>query len=87
MGDDVGVRARELAKSYGSKEAVRRISLEVRLRALYGFLGPNGAGKPTTIGIPTSIVHPSRGVAQVAGVDVIENALGTERLKRLDWEL
>lgn len=42
--NDLAIKARDLAKSYGSKEAVRGVSLEAPRSVLYGFLGPNGAG-------------------------------------------
>lgn len=38
-------------KSYGSKEVLKGLSLEVEEGEIYGFLGPNGAGKSTTIKI------------------------------------
>lgn len=48
-------------------EAVKGISFEVEEGELLAFIGPNGAGKSTTIKMLTGILHPSSGVARVAG--------------------
>jgi ABC-2 type transport system ATP-binding protein len=77
--DGIMVKARDLAKSYGPKEAVRGVSLEVEQGTLYGFLGPNGAGKTTSIRMLTGLVRPSRGEAEVAGVNVVKNPLEAKR--------
>lgn len=64
-----------LGKTYQSRsgpiEAIRDLDIEVRRGELYGILGPNGAGKSTTIGILTTLILPTSGSAQVAGMDVI----------------
>ena len=78
MGDEIAVGCVDLAKKYGSKEAVRGVGLEVRRGALYGFLGPNGAGKTTTIKMLTGMVRPSSGSAEVAGVDVVRDPLAAK---------
>jgi ABC-2 type transport system ATP-binding protein len=46
--NDIAVKVRDLAKSYGSREAARGVSLEAPRGISYGLLGPNG-GKTTTI--------------------------------------
>jgi ABC-2 type transport system ATP-binding protein len=64
------VRASGLGKRYGQIEAVRGIDLEVRSGEIFGFLGPNGAGKSTTISMLCTLVRPTSGRAEVAGIDV-----------------
>jgi len=66
------VIARGLTKSYGAKQAVRGIDLEVPPGMLYGFLGPNGAGKTTTIKMLTGLLRPSSGEVQIAGCDMLK---------------
>jgi ABC-2 type transport system ATP-binding protein len=59
-----------LVKTYGDIEAVRGIDLAVDQGEVFGFLGPNGAGKTTTISILCTLLRPTAGTAQVAGIDV-----------------
>ena len=73
------VKAENLTKSYGSKEAVRGVDLEVERGTLYGFLGPNGAGKTTCIRMLTGLIRPSDGTVEVAGLDVTKRPLEVKR--------
>ena len=67
------IHVRDLVKTYGKVEAVRGIDLEVGSGEIFGFLGPNGAGKSTTISILCTLIRPTSGVAQVAGIDVLHD--------------
>lgn len=59
-----------LSRSYGTLEAVKNISFEVRQGEVLGFLGPNGAGKTTTMQMLTGNLAPSQGRITVAGHDL-----------------
>jgi ABC-2 type transport system ATP-binding protein len=50
--------------------AVDGVTFSVEQGEVFGLLGPNGAGKTTTIGILTTRVRPTAGVARVGGIDV-----------------
>ena len=67
------IHVRDLVKTYGKVEAVRGIDLEVGSGEIFGFPGPNGAGKSTTISILCTLIRPTSGVAQVAGIDVLHD--------------
>ncbi len=54
--------------------AVDDISFEVKQGELFGLLGPNGAGKTTTVKMLATLLIPSAGFANVAGVDVVKHA-------------
>jgi ABC-2 type transport system ATP-binding protein len=56
-----------LRKQFGSKVAVRGLSLQVRRGEIFGFLGPNGAGKSTSIKMLLGLVKPTSGTAQILG--------------------
>jgi lipooligosaccharide transport system ATP-binding protein len=69
---EAAIVARDLAKTYGTLEAVRGVSFEVAPGEVVGFLGPNGAGKTTTVRMISCFLPPSSGTARVFGVDVRE---------------
>ncbi|HEY2542618.1 MAG TPA: ABC transporter ATP-binding protein [Gaiellaceae bacterium] len=58
---------RNLAKRYGSVQALKGIDLEVEEGELVGLLGPNGAGKSTLVKIAVGLVRPTAGEAHIAG--------------------
>jgi len=64
------VVVKELVKRFGDFVAVDHISFEAKKGEIFGFLGPNGAGKSTTIRMLCGLLHPTSGVAMVAGTDV-----------------
>ncbi|MBA2284547.1 MAG: ABC transporter ATP-binding protein [Ktedonobacteraceae bacterium] len=66
------IEARDLRRTFGTKEAVAGISFSVRRGEIFGLLGPNGAGKTTTIRMLTGQIDPSGGSASVAGCDVVK---------------
>ena len=53
--------------------AVDGIDLEVARGEFFGLLGPNGAGKSTTIGMLTTRVIPTKGRAEINGIDVVKH--------------
>jgi ABC-2 type transport system ATP-binding protein len=58
-----------LAKTYGTFQAVKPLTLTVRRGEVFGFLGPNGAGKTTTIRMMMGILVPSAGRVRIDGLD------------------
>src|SRR5882757_5338952 len=50
--------------------ALDGLSLEVQPGEIFGLLGPNGAGKSTTVGVLTTRVRPTSGVAWIGEHDV-----------------
>lgn len=65
--DAIAIGARDLSKTFGDFEAVKRINLEVKYGEVYGLLGANGAGKTTTIKMLCGLVEPTSGEAELAG--------------------
>jgi ABC-2 type transport system ATP-binding protein len=62
---------RGLTKTYrNGVQALKGVDLEVEQGDFFALLGPNGAGKTTLIGIITSLVNKTAGVAQVFGHDI-----------------
>jgi ABC-2 type transport system ATP-binding protein len=59
-----------LHKSFGDKEAVRGIDLEIAGGSLAGLVGPNGAGKTTSLSMMTGLLRPDLGRVLINGLDV-----------------
>lgn len=69
----VMIEAVGLHKHFGETHALRGLDLSAAEGTILGVLGPNGAGKTTAVRILTTLTHPDRGEARVAGVDVLRN--------------
>jgi len=64
-----------LTKYYGKVRGVENLDLEVKPGEIVGFLGPNGAGKTTTIRLLLDLIRPTRGQAEIFGLDVRTHSL------------
>jgi ABC-2 type transport system ATP-binding protein len=67
------VRTEGLVKRYDRTLAVAGVDLAVRQGEIFGLVGPNGAGKTTTLRILATVLQPSAGTAEVAGMSVTRN--------------
>ena len=76
------ITAHGLSKQFGTTTAVAELDLKVRRGEVFGFLGPNGAGKTTTVRMLTTVLTPTAGQAEVAGVAVTK-ANGPELRRRI----
>jgi ABC-2 type transport system ATP-binding protein len=63
-----------LMKLFGDFPAVDDVSFVVKKGEIFGLLGPNGAGKSTIIRMLCTLTRPTKGVATVAGYDVVKQA-------------
>jgi ABC-2 type transport system ATP-binding protein len=64
------IMVRGLHKSFGTKEAVAGIDLEIAAGSFAGLVGPNGAGKTTSLSMMTGLLRPDAGQIVVDGKDV-----------------
>lgn len=64
---DTAVRVTDLTFSYGEKQAVAGVSIDVSPGEIVGFLGPNGAGKSTTIKMIIGQLRPESGSIEIFG--------------------
>ncbi|MCB0631434.1 MAG: LPS export ABC transporter ATP-binding protein [Lewinella sp.] len=55
------LRSEELRKTYGRREVVKGVSIEVHQGEIVGLLGPNGAGKTTTFYMVVGFIKPNAG--------------------------
>lgn len=57
----------KLGKSYGSVEAVKKVSFEIKPGEIFALIGPNGAGKSTTLRMLATLLRPGNGEATLLG--------------------
>ena len=65
--------------SGGVLRALDNVTFEVHPGEIYGLLGPNGAGKTTCLRILSTVLKPTRGIAEVAGLNVMQDPEGVRR--------
>jgi len=73
------IRTSGLTKRYGETVALEALDLVVQPGEVYGYLGPNGAGKTTTIRLLLGLLRPSRGRAELFGVDAWADPVAAHR--------
>ena len=65
-----GIRAIGLTRAFDGRVAVEGVDLDVAPGEIFGYLGPNGAGKTTTVRVLATLLRPTSGAAEVAGIPV-----------------
>ncbi|HMH33170.1 MAG TPA: ABC transporter ATP-binding protein [Puia sp.] len=60
---------------YGSFQAVKQVSFEVREGEIFGMLGPNGAGKTSTLSAIEGLLKPASGTITISGFDLKDKPL------------
>lgn len=72
MNEDIGLEIKQLCYSYGTKEALKSISIDLRPGRFTALLGPNGAGKSTLVSLMSTLFVPRSGKIRVFGIDLAE---------------
>ncbi len=73
---DAPIRVTGLRKTYGTREAVDGIDLQIERGEVFALLGPNGAGKTTTVEILEGFRRRDGGTVSVLGEDPETAGLG-----------
>ena len=64
------IKADNLKKTYGKKNAVKQMNLFLQSSEIVGLLGPNGAGKTTTFYMIIGLIIPDKGRIVFNGEDI-----------------
>ena len=73
--DAPAIRIVDLYKSYGPKEVLKGLNLEVYKGELFGFIGRNGIGKSTTIDCVIGVKKFNSGEIEIEGYSITEEPL------------
>ncbi len=68
-----------LTKDYGQGRGLFDLDLDLSPGEVFGFIGPNGAGKTTTIRLLMDLIRPTRGRADVLGMDTHVDSIAIKR--------
>ncbi len=74
------ISIKNLKKSYGTKEVLKGIDLEVYPGQILGYIGPNGAGKSTTVKILIGLISDYSGEVTIMGQKLQDNVIGIKKL-------
>ncbi|MEE8702849.1 ATP-binding cassette domain-containing protein [Bifidobacterium crudilactis] len=72
-----GLYLEGLHKSFGNREVISDVTLEVQPGEMVSLLGPSGCGKTTTLRMIAGFLHPDAGHVRMGSQDVTE--LGADR--------
>jgi len=78
---DGNITIRDLRFSYGSREVLHGINLDIRKGEMIGIVGPSGAGKTTLINLICRFFDPTHGSISVDGNDVRKYPVSEYRKK------
>ncbi len=73
------IEVKEVSKSFGQIEALRRVSFTARDGEITGLIGPNGAGKTTTLRVLYTVLRPDQGHARVDVFDAVKQRQSVQR--------
>jgi lipopolysaccharide export system ATP-binding protein len=69
------LRASDLEKSYGRRQVLKSVSVEVHPGEVVGLLGPNGAGKTTTFYCVVGLARPDNGAVLLGDLDLTKEPM------------
>lgn len=69
----------DLYKSYGEKEVLLGLNLEVHEGELFGFIGRNGIGKSTTIDCMIGAKKFNKGRIELSGYDIVKDPIDAKK--------
>lgn len=77
------IELKNLRKEFGTKTAVKDISLQVKEGGIFALLGVNGAGKTTTIRMLNGLSKPTSGEAYVLGKSIRKDLDAVKKISDL----
>ena len=75
------IKVKDIHKSYTKEtETIKGVSFEISKGKIFGLVGPNGAGKTTLMQIIATLMKPTSGTIEIAGLDPAKDLLEIHRL-------
>tara|TARA_Y100000768_G_C23978839_1_gene684578 strand:- start:208 stop:951 length:744 start_codon:yes stop_codon:yes gene_type:complete len=67
---DDGLLVSKISKTYGNKQVIRNLNLNIKRGEIVGLLGPNGAGKTTSFYIIVGLIKPDSGTIYLDKIEI-----------------
>ncbi|OPX44494.1 ABC-type transporter ATP-binding protein EcsA [Ruminiclostridium hungatei] len=77
--EEAAIAIGDLYMSYGEKQVINGISIQVPKGQIIGYIGPNGAGKSTTVKILLGLINNYKGSVKVLGEDISNGSVEYKR--------
>lgn len=74
------ISLRNVFKSYGNKQVLKGINLEINRGQVIGYIGPNGAGKSTTVKILCGLISDYEGEVFIKGINLKDDSVTVKSL-------
>jgi ABC-2 type transport system ATP-binding protein len=74
------ITIQNLQKSYGDKQVLKGIHLEIYPGQVIGYIGPNGAGKSTTVKVLAGLISDYTGEVIVKGLNLKKQSLEAKKI-------
>lgn len=74
------ISIKNLEKSYGTKQVLHHINLDIYPGQVLGYIGPNGAGKSTTVKILCGLIGDFSGDVSIKGTDIKKDPVKAKSL-------
>lgn len=77
--NEPAIKIEQVSKCFGTKWALKDLSIELYPGEILALLGPNAAGKTTTIKLITGLLIPTKGRILIKGYDIQRSPLEAKR--------
>jgi ABC-2 type transport system ATP-binding protein len=77
---NAAISVRGVSRSFGAREVLRSVSLEIAEGDTFALVGKNGSGKTTLVEILATLLQPTSGTASVLGHDSVADGPAARRL-------
>lgn len=64
----------DISKSFGKKNILNKINLEINKGEIFGILGPSGSGKSTLMKVLMGLIQPDHGIINYDGIDITKDS-------------
>ncbi|WMJ86958.1 ABC transporter ATP-binding protein [Anaerocolumna sp. MB42-C2] len=65
------IQIKDISHTYGDKQVLKEVNLDIKSNEIFGLLGPSGAGKTTLIKILTGQLQATKGKSYIDQLDTI----------------